>query len=67
MGARQSVFEFDSKQKVRLAYKLRQLHLTLNNFKTMNVRLAAQVISHTVASGLCLYAGLPGDLLPSEL
>jgi hypothetical protein len=59
-------YDCDSKQKVRLACKLKQVHVTLNNFKTMNVRLAAQIMSHTVASGLCLYAGLPGDLMPPE-
>jgi hypothetical protein len=59
-------YDCDSKQKVRLACKLKQVHVTLNKFKTMNVPLAAQIISHTVASGLCLYAGLPGDLMPPK-
>jgi hypothetical protein len=59
-------FDRDSRQTVKLAPKLKQVHLTLNNFKTMNVRLAAQVMSHTVAAGLCLYASLPGDFLPPE-
>jgi hypothetical protein len=59
-------YDCDSKQKVRLACKLEQVHVTFNNFKAMNVRFAAQIMSHTFASGLSLCAGLPGDLMPPE-
>lgn len=59
-------FDLDSKQKLRLAPKLKLVHLLLNNFKTMNVRLAAQVFSHSVAVGLSFYMGIDHPDIPKD-
>ena len=45
-------YELDSKRQIRLAPKLRSKHINIPPFKNMNVRLAAQVLSHSVASGI---------------
>ena len=59
-------YDRDSQQKIRLAPKLKLVHLLLNNFKKMNVKLAAQVLSHSAAAGICCYVTYPGSLIPPE-
>ena len=44
--------------------KLTENHIHPNNFKKMKVKLATQVISHTVAASLCTYVSL--GALPSS-
>jgi len=48
-------YDLDSQQKLRLAPKLKFVHVMLNGFKKMNVRLAAQVLSHSAAVGISFY------------
>lgn len=48
----------DSKLPIRQAPKLTAKHLKLPGFTRMNVRLAAQTLSHSVAKGICLMASL---------
>ena len=45
-------FEADHKQAVKLAPKLTPKHINLPPFASMRVRLAAQVLSHSVAAGI---------------
>jgi hypothetical protein len=47
-----SFYEADCKQELRLAPKLSELHLNLRLGKKMKVSLAANVLSHSVASGI---------------
>lgn len=57
-------YEQDKKQFYRCAPKLTNAHLRPTNFEKMKVSLAAQVLSHTVASGMNTYmslGGLPAD------
>ena len=42
----------DSQLPIRLAPRLKQKHLKLPGFSSMNVRLAAQVLSHSVSRGI---------------
>jgi hypothetical protein len=59
-------YDLDSVQKVRLAPKLKLAHFLLNGFKEMNVRLAAQVMSHSAAVGMQFYVNLPGTRLTKD-
>ena len=52
----QDFFEKDSSKSVRLAPKLTQRHLDLPPFSRLRVRLAAQTLSHTVATGMKVLA-----------
>ncbi|XP_014678175.1 PREDICTED: uncharacterized protein LOC106817986 [Priapulus caudatus] len=57
----QDVVEFynlDKSQSLRLAPKLTDVHLNPGLFKKQNVRMAVQVLSHTVAAGLHTYASV---------
>lgn len=45
-------YEFDQKNCVRLAPKLKKKHVTLPPFSNLKVSLAAQVLSHSVAAGI---------------
>jgi len=45
-------FEADHKQAVKLVPKLAPKHINLPPFASMRVRLAAQVLSHSVAAGI---------------
>lgn len=57
-------FKLDSKHFYRCAPKLTNSHIYPSNFEKMKVKLAVQVLSHTVASGLNVYmslGALPGD------
>eukprot|EP00794_Sanderia_malayensis_P008345 gene8345-9246_t len=54
----------DEKQKIRLAPKLTEKHFNLTGFSKMKVKLATQVLSHTVAAAIYTYVslqGLPGS------
>ena len=53
----------DSALPIRSAPKLTEKHIHPTNFNKMRVKLATQVLSHTVAASLCTYASLGG--LPS--
>lgn len=55
---------FDRKSLVRLAPKLMEKHLTLAAFSKISVKLAAQVLSHSVAAGMSSLAQL--DVLSAE-
>ena len=55
------VYEFyqsDAKQSIRMAPRLTKKHLELPPFAAMRVCLAAQVLSHTVAAGICTYSDM---------
>ena len=59
-----SFFQYDSKLPLRMAPKLTSKHIELPPFSAMRVPLAAQVLSHTVASGILTYTSL--GKLPSD-
>ena len=46
----QQLYEIDSKNEIRCCPKLTHSHLFPNNFQEMKVKLATQVLSHTVSS-----------------
>ena len=56
------VFEKDSSLPIRSTPKLTEKHIHPNNFQKMKVKLATQVMSHTVAAAICMYVSL--GLLP---
>lgn len=60
----ESLYEFDSKQTHRLVPKLTYKHVHVDGLKKMNVALAAQVLSNSVAAGLDTLSTL--KYLPSE-
>ena len=49
-------YEEDSRRSVRAAPKLRDAHVVLGAFSRMKVKLATQIFSRSVASGMHLYA-----------
>lgn len=49
---------------IRCAPKLTNKHMDVPGFSTMRVRLAAQVLSHSVAKGISLFSSL--NLIPAE-
>eukprot|EP00794_Sanderia_malayensis_P010406 gene10406-11494_t len=54
----------DEKQTIRLAPKLTEKYFNLTGFSKMKVKLATQVLSHTVAAAIYTYVsfqGLPGS------
>ena len=51
-------FELHQANVSRFVPKLTKGHVEMNNFKKMNVQLATQVLSHSVASGICAYIAL---------
>lgn len=57
-------WKFDSKMTHRFAPRLSPLHVEAEKFKLMNVRLAAEVLSQSVASMLC-YMTAHGDIADS--
>lgn len=57
-------YEQDCKLERRIAPKLTQKHLDVPGFSAMRVRLATQVLSHSVATGLDLFANI--GALPKE-
>ena len=57
-------WEFDKEQTYRFAPKLTQKHVEVDGLSAMNVKLAAQVLSRSVASILCYLTAsgmLPGS------
>lgn len=60
----EAFFRFDRKNCVRMAPKLTEVHLTLPPFSKMSVKLAAQVLSHSVAAGISTLVQL--GVLPSD-
>ena len=50
------LFEVDKNRTIRLAPKLTAAHVHLKPFKKMRVRLATQVLSHSVAAALLMYS-----------
>ena len=60
----QTFYEVDTSKPIRMAPKLTKNHITLPPLKGLMVYLAAQVLSHTVASGLALMA--QWELIPCE-
>lgn len=48
-------YESDKKQTCRCAPKLTNSHIFPNNFEKMKVKLATQVLSNTVVSGMSTY------------
>ncbi|CAB4010470.1 Transposable element P transposase [Paramuricea clavata] len=53
----------DSALPIRSAPKLTEKHIHPTNFNKMRVKLATQILSHTVAASICMYVSLGG--LPS--
>ena len=45
-------YEFDKKNFVRMAWKLKKRHIVVPPFANLSVKLAAQVLSHSVAAGM---------------
>ena len=50
-----ALFDLDSRQKLRLAPKLKYSHVLLSGLKEMNVRRDAQVFYHSVGTAMKLY------------
>lgn len=59
-----SLYDFDVKQTHRLVPKLTSKHINVDGLKKMNVALASQVFSNSVAGGLCTLSTL--QFLPSS-
>ncbi|XP_035217262.1 uncharacterized protein LOC118190622 [Stegodyphus dumicola] len=55
-----SLWEFDRKMPHRCVPKLTDRHVNVDCLSAMSVKLAAQVFSHSVASGLCYLSALNG-------
>ena len=53
-----TLFELEQANVLRFVPKLTKGHIEMNNFKKMNVKLATQVLSHSVASGIRAYIAL---------
>ena len=65
----QHIEEFYNKNKtlsIRMAPRLTEKHIHPNGFSNMKVKFASQVLSHTVAAGLCSYVSM-GNLPASAL
>lgn len=63
-------YKIDSSLPIRLAPKLSEKHVNPPPFKTMSVKLATQVLSHSVASGislLCSLGQLPKEAMPTAV
>ena len=59
-----AVYVRDSALPIRSAPKLTEKHIHPNNFNKMKVKLATQVLSHTVAATICMYVSV--GALPSS-
>lgn len=57
-------YNLDKKLPIRTAYKLTEAHVNPTNFQKMKVKLAAQVLSRTVASSMMTYVSL--NALPAQ-
>ena len=59
-------YEQDSSKSLRMAPRLTKKHIDLPPFAPLNVSLAAQVLSHSVATGMSLMAQwniIPGNVI----
>ena len=59
----EAIYEKDSSLPIRSTPKLTEKHIHPNNFQKMKVKLATQVLSHTVAASLCMHVSV--GALPS--
>ena len=57
-----TLYDIDSKNPIRCCPKLTKKHLSPNNFEKMKVKLATQVLSHTVSAAMLM--AVSGNLLP---
>jgi hypothetical protein len=57
-----AIYEFDSKNSIRCCPKLTNTHISPNGFQRMKVKLATQVMSHTVSAAMLM--AVSGGLLP---
>jgi hypothetical protein len=62
----QQFYEIDSSHPIRLAPKLSSKHINLPPFKAMSVKLATQVLSHSLGSGISLLSSI-GKMSPHSL
>jgi hypothetical protein len=60
----ENLYEKDKSLPIRAAPKLTEKHIHPNNFCKMKVKLATQVLSHTVAASICTYVSV--GALPSS-
>jgi hypothetical protein len=60
-------FDLHIQKKLRLAPTLKLVHIKLNGFIEINVRLAAQVLSHSVALGTAYYVNAYGSQMPLDV
>ena len=60
----EAVYGRDSALPIRSAPKLTEKHVRPNNFNKMKVKLATQLLSHTVAATICMYVSV--GALPSN-
>ena len=60
----EAVYARDSALPIRSVPKLTEKHIRPNNFQKMKVKLATQVLSHTVAATICMYVSV--GALPSS-
>ena len=60
----EDLYNFDSSQRIKLAPRLTERHIVLPCFSKMKVKLASQIFSHSVASGISLLKNL--GKLPEE-
>ena len=60
----EAVYSRDSALPIRSVPKLTEKHIRPNNFNKMKVKLATQVLSHTVAATICTYVSV--GALPSS-
>ena len=60
----EAVYEKDSSLPIRSTPKLTEKQIHPNNFQKMKVKLATQVLSHTVAASLCMHVSV--GALPSS-
>ena len=54
----EAFFNKDKSLPIRCAPKLTERHVHPNNFAKMKVKLATQILSHTVAASICTYVSL---------
>ena len=60
----EAFFNKDKSLPIRCAPKLTERHVHPNNFAKMKVKLATQILSHTVAASICTHVSL--DVLPQS-
>ena len=58
-----TLYDLDTKNPIRCCPKLTKQHIAPNNFEKMRVKLATQVMSHTVSSAMLM--AISGNVLPA--